>query len=109
MEGYNFVEFSDMHLVYGTFGEHCIGRGRPNAWPPRSPDVTPLDFCVRAHLKSSLYETPIVSEEDVVARILVAADQLQHKYGVFQRMRDTLSCGCVSCIEAGGCTFEQYM
>ena len=43
---------------------------------PRSPDLTPFDFCVRGRLKSSLYEAEIVSEEYLVARILVAADQL---------------------------------
>ena len=52
---------------------------------------------------------PIVSEEDLIAWILVAANQLQHKYGVFQRMRHALSRRCVSCIEAGGRTFEQYL
>ena len=39
-----FCELADMHLVYGTFGEHCIGHGGPIAWPPRSADLTPLDF-----------------------------------------------------------------
>lgn len=29
-----------------TFGERWIGRGAPVAWPPRSPDLTPLDFFV---------------------------------------------------------------
>ena len=98
-----------MHLVYGTFGEHCVGRGGPIAWPPRSPVLIPLDFCVRGYLKRSLYETPIVSEEDLVARILLAADQLQHKYGVFQLKSGALSSRCVSCIEAEGRTFEQYL
>ena len=51
----------------------------------------------------------IVSEEDFVDWILVAADQLglQHKHGVFQSMRDVLSRHCVPCFEAGGRTFEQ--
>ena len=109
MEEYSFVELPDMYLVYGTFGERWIGRDGPIAWPPRSPDLTSLDFSVRRHLKSSVYETPIVSEENVVAWILVAVDQLQHKYEVFQRMRDALSRSCVSCIEAGNRTFEQYL
>ena len=45
MEEYSFVELADILLVYGTFGEHCIGRGGPIEWPPRSHDLTPLDFC----------------------------------------------------------------
>ena len=106
MEEYIFVELADMHLVYDTFGEQCIGRGGPIAWPPRSPDLSSLDFCVGRQFESSLYETPIVSEDYIVAEILVAGDQLKYKYGVFQRMRDALSHRCVSCIEAGGRTFE---
>ena len=135
MEECSFVELANMHLVYGAsngnsraserlYAERYPGRRVPNhrtflsidrhlrgpiAWPPRSPDLTPLDFCMWGHLKSSVYETPFVSEKDLVARILVAADQLQHKYGVFQRMRDALARRCVSCIEAGGRMFEQYL
>ena len=63
MEVYNFVELANIHLLYDTFSEHFIGRGELIEWPPRSPDLTPFDFCVREYLKSSLYETPIVSEK----------------------------------------------
>ena len=52
---------------------------------------------------------PIVSEEDLIAWILVAANQLQHKYEIFQLKRDALSRRCVSYTEAGGHTFEQYL
>jgi len=27
-----------------TFPGRCVGRGGPTVWPPRSPDLTPLDF-----------------------------------------------------------------
>jgi hypothetical protein len=27
-----------------TFPGRWVGRGGPTAWPPRSPDLTPLDF-----------------------------------------------------------------
>ena len=78
MEEYSFVELADMQLVYGTFGEHCIGWSGPIAWLPRSPDLNPFDSCVWGYLKSLVCETSIVSEE-LDARILVAVDQLQLK------------------------------
>ena len=28
------------------YGERLIGRGGPVPWPPRLPDLNPLDFCV---------------------------------------------------------------
>jgi hypothetical protein len=29
-----------------TYRDHWIGRGEPTAWPPRSSDLNPLDFCL---------------------------------------------------------------
>ena len=31
-------------LLNDTFPEKWIGRDGPISWPPRSPDITPLDF-----------------------------------------------------------------
>ncbi|KAJ4447817.1 hypothetical protein ANN_09825 [Periplaneta americana] len=53
--------------------DQWIGRGEPIGWPARSPD---LEFCVRYHLKSLMYETPIESEEELIARVLTSADSL---------------------------------
>jgi hypothetical protein len=33
------------------FDERWIGRGEPFRWPPRSPDLTPLDFFCGVTLK----------------------------------------------------------
>ena len=55
------------------FPNRWIGRGGTVSWPPRSPDLTPLDFFVWGHMKSLIYATPVESEEDLVARIAVAA------------------------------------
>jgi hypothetical protein len=32
-----------------------IGRGGPKSWPPRSPDLTPLDFSVWRYVKDKIY------------------------------------------------------
>ncbi|KAJ8885964.1 hypothetical protein PR048_012170 [Dryococelus australis] len=44
------------------------------AWPTRSPDVTLLDYLLWGHIKGVIYETPVESEEDLLARIMAAAD-----------------------------------
>lgn len=69
-----------------TFGGRWIGRGGPVAWPPRSPDLTPLDFFLWGHMKSLVYETPVDSEEQLVARILAAAQDVQNRPGIFERI-----------------------
>jgi hypothetical protein len=36
-----------------------IGRAGPVAWPPRSPDLNPIDFYLWEHLKTLVYSNPI--------------------------------------------------
>ena len=38
-----------------TSPNRWIGRGSTINWPPRSPDLTPLDFYLRGLMKSELY------------------------------------------------------
>ncbi|GBN34306.1 hypothetical protein AVEN_257911-1 [Araneus ventricosus] len=55
------------------FPRRWIGRGGPTHGTARSPDLSSLDFFLWGHLKSLVYESPIDSDEDLVARISVAA------------------------------------
>jgi hypothetical protein len=51
-----------------TFPKRWIGRDGPTPWPPRSPDITHLDFlwgCV----KDKMYSTPISNTDTLKARI----------------------------------------
>jgi hypothetical protein len=38
------------------FPERWVGRYGPVEWPPRSPDLTPLDFFLWGYIKSKVYE-----------------------------------------------------
>ena len=42
-----------------TYPGLWIGKGGPVAWPPRSPDLTLLDFFLWGHIKSLVYKTPV--------------------------------------------------
>ncbi|GFV11320.1 uncharacterized protein TNCV_3724091 [Trichonephila clavipes] len=44
-----------------TCGERWIGRGGPVHWPPRSPDLSCLDYFFWWQMKSLVYETPVNS------------------------------------------------
>jgi hypothetical protein len=44
-----------MQHLNDTFFNRWIGRGSTINWPPRSPDLTPLDFCLWAWIKSEVY------------------------------------------------------
>ena len=43
------------------FPNRWLGRGGPAAWPPRSPDLTPLDYYLWGHMKTLVYETKVES------------------------------------------------
>src|SRR6195952_4636657 len=48
-----------------VFPDRWIGRGGPQTWPPRSPDMNPLDFCVWGYLKSLVCTTPVENVDDL--------------------------------------------
>jgi hypothetical protein len=46
-----------------------LGRGGPIAWPPRSPDLTPLNFFWWAYVRSIVYQAKINDLQHLEARI----------------------------------------
>ena len=54
-----------------------IGRGGPVPWPPRSPDLTPLDFFLWGAMEQLVYVTPVESVEDLIARVVMAAEEIR--------------------------------
>jgi len=57
-----------------TFLERWIGRGCPTAWPPRSPDLTTLDFLARGLIKDVVYRRKVRDLADLRQRIIEAAE-----------------------------------
>lgn len=90
-----------------------IGRGGPIAWPPRSPDLNPLDFFLWGYLKNEVYRTPVQTIEDLRDRITLAVDNLrlqaQQEGGVFQLVRRNWIRRAQACIETNGQNFEQLL
>lgn len=92
-----------------VYGERWIGRGGPVAWPPRSPDLTPLDFFLWGQMKNLVYDTTVESEEDLVARILAASQEIQTTLGNFNRLYTNLLRRCNACVDAGGRHFQHLL
>ena len=44
-----------MDLLRGEFGEHFISRSGSINWPPRSCDLTPLDYLLWCYVKAHVY------------------------------------------------------
>lgn len=49
-----------------------IGRGGPQNWPARSPDLTSLDFFLWGYVKNTVYDIPPTTPDDMKERIRTA-------------------------------------
>ncbi|GFU71496.1 putative DD41D transposase [Trichonephila clavipes] len=61
-------------LLKDTFGDHLISRFAPVNWPPRSCDLTPLDYFLWGYVKSLVYaDKPQTLDylEDNIRRVLL--------------------------------------
>ncbi|GBM63120.1 hypothetical protein AVEN_215625-1 [Araneus ventricosus] len=68
------------------FTGRWISRGGRTHWTAHSPDLSSLDFFLWSNLKSLVYESPINSGKDLVARISVAAGAVREMPGVFEKL-----------------------
>ena len=59
-----FVGFLD-----AIFPNRSIGRDCPTPWPPRSPDITPLNFFLWRYVKDKVFSTPFPDITNLNARI----------------------------------------
>lgn len=54
------------------YGNRWIGRGGPVQWPPRSPDLTKLDFFLWGYVKNLVFEERPTTQENMRQRIINA-------------------------------------
>ncbi|GBM70919.1 hypothetical protein AVEN_263592-1 [Araneus ventricosus] len=62
-----------------NFPDRWCGRGEPIPWPPRSPDITPLDFFLWGFVKNIVYKTPVPSLDELKRRIVTAIQNVTPK------------------------------
>jgi hypothetical protein len=61
------------HHLNVTFPERWIGPCGHVQWPPRSPDLTPLDFCLWGWIKNEVYKEKVNTREELVPRTMNSA------------------------------------
>jgi hypothetical protein len=79
-----------------------IGRGGPTAWPPRSPDLNPLDLYLWEHLRTLVYAAPVDTEETPHQRIVDACQAIRNFPGISERMRRSMMRRVEACTESHG-------
>ena len=95
--------------LLSIFRGRLIANNGPIKWPPRSPDLTPLDFFLWGHLKTLVYDTPIRDREDLLARIRNGCDVIRNTPGILARTRRSIIRRTRLCIEERGGHFEQLL
>ena len=66
---YVYCNICNIWFLDATFPNMLIGRDGPRPWPPRSPDITPLDFFLWRHVKDKVFSTPVPDITNLKARI----------------------------------------
>jgi hypothetical protein len=76
-----------------SFSNRWLGRGKPLAWPPTSPDLTPLDCYLWGHMKALVYETKVDSGVALGRRIFAAAEHVRnHPHNIASATQTTDAC-----------------
>ena len=92
------------NLLDETFPDKWIGRQGPIEFPPRSPDITPMDFFVWGVIKDSVYSRKPRSVEDLRQFVIDAFANLDHD--LCTKVCHSVVSRCRKCIEAEGLQFE---
>ncbi|XP_063994344.1 uncharacterized protein LOC135171649 [Diachasmimorpha longicaudata] len=89
------------------FPRRWIGRGGAVIWPPRSPDLTPLDFSLWRYIKDVVYKNRPTTAEDMKTRIRGAIANIpqQALRNVVQSFRRRLEL----CLEVNGGNIEHLL
>jgi hypothetical protein len=94
--------FSITHIVTDGHVEE------DTAWPPRSPDLNPLDVYLWGHLKTLVYAAPVDNEE-ALHRTVDACQTVRNYLGIFERMQRSMMIHVEACIESHGEHFEYLL
>lgn len=94
--------------LQNKFGNRWMGTYGAVAWPPRSPDLTPLDFFLWGHLKNEVYSTPPLSIQDLKNKIVIACAELKKEQILAATQREVIR-RFQSCMENDGQNFEQFL
>lgn len=89
-----------------TFPSRWIGRGGHIRWPPRSPDLNPIDFFLWGYYKEIVYETESATKEQLRQKITAATAYMKNNSRAFRRIKINFIRRCQLCLRMRGRNFE---
>lgn len=94
------------------FPGRWMGRYGPRAWPPRSPDLTPLDFFLWGYVKDRVFVTVCDTAEEMMERIRNVFMELNSRGAEDQllpKIHQEIVRRAELCVEMGGAQFEPFL
>lgn len=93
-------------------GDRWIGRGGPVPWPPRSPDLTPLDFFLWGRVKDLVYgqtgHDNIRSVVELKRRIKRAFRQVKSETDTLNKVKRPVCKRAFICVQREGGLVQQF-
>jgi hypothetical protein len=77
------------------FDDRWIGYRGPWRWPPRSPDLTPVDFFLWGHIKNLVYSRPVHNRDELLNRVEISFQGLRdqtRRATTYEMERRVLKC-----------------
>ena len=107
-----------VHIFVGfwmqNFQTGWFGRDGPTPWPPRSPDITPLDFFLWGYVKDKVFSTPVPDITDLKARITdafatITEDMLENTWREIDYRSDVLRATKGAHVEVHQCAVKNFL
>ena len=75
----------------------------------RSPDLSPLDYCVWGWMKKLVYSVKVVTGDELLSCILDAADRIRNSLRKLRRATSAVHNRAAACVAAGAGIFENQL
>ena len=95
-----------MQHLNDTYPNRWIGRGSTINWPPRSPDLTPLTFCLWGLMKSEVYRKNVDTGDELPVNILDVIACIKERQDALRRTTLHVFRRVAKCIDVDGGIFE---
>lgn len=78
-------------------------------WPPRSPDLTPLDFSIWGRLKAYVYDEEMRNVNQLREKIVRGCNEIRAGEGVLWETTNSVLSRATLCLENNGGHFQNYL
>ncbi len=93
-----------MEFLHEFFNDRFVSVG---LWPPKSPDVTPLDFFLWGHLKNKIFATHPATIEELKRCITTEIQNIPQK--MLQKVFQNMMCCIIMCKNLDGEHFQHML